>query len=111
MFYSVVKHAGSGDSTKEVWGEHEPQASVSPYFLSPFPTCVVTVKVRLAETTGDRHYSERTHSPCKFLILLFGHFYINKARLQKRRQLIGFFLSLFCMYSVISASVINIAVY
>ena len=35
---------------------------------------VVTVWVRFAEMTGDRHYSERAHSLCKFSVLLFGHF-------------------------------------
>ena len=44
---------------------------------------VVTVEVRFAEMTGDRHYSERAHSPRKFSTLLFGHFYKNKAPLQK----------------------------
>ena len=34
---------------------------------------VVTVEVRFAEMTGDRHSSEHAHSPCKFSILLFGH--------------------------------------
>ena len=32
---------------------------------------VVTVEVRFAEMTGDCHYNERAHSPCKFSILLF----------------------------------------
>ena len=27
------------------------------------------------EMTGDRHYSERAHSPCKLSILIFGRFY------------------------------------
>ena len=31
--------------------------------------------VRFAATTGDRHYSERAHPPCKFSMLLFGPFY------------------------------------
>ena len=35
----------------------------------------LTVEVRFAEMTGDRHYSERAHYPCKFSILLFGQFY------------------------------------
>ena len=35
----------------------------------------LTVEVRYAEMTGDRHYSERAHSPCKFSMLLFGQFY------------------------------------
>ena len=69
---------------------------------------VVTVEVQFAEMTGDRHYSERAHSPCKFSILIFGSFYKNKTRFQKQRQLIWCFLLLFYMYSVISASVINI---
>ena len=34
----------------------------------------LTVEVRFAEMTGHRHYSEQAHSPCKFSILLFGHF-------------------------------------
>ena len=32
----------------------------------------LTVEVRFAEMTGDRHYSELAHSPCKFSMLLFG---------------------------------------
>ena len=33
---------------------------------------IVTVEVRFAQMTGDRHYSEGTHFSCKFSILLFG---------------------------------------
>ena len=40
----------------------------------------VTIEVRFAEMTGDRYYSERVHSPCKFSK--------NKARLKKHRKLI-----------------------
>ena len=53
----------------------------------------------------------RAHSPCKFSILLFGHFYKNKTRLQKHRQLICRFRSLFYMYSLTIASVVYSAVY
>ena len=35
----------------------------------------LTVEVRFVEMTGDRHYSERAHFPCKFSMLLFGQFY------------------------------------
>ena len=35
----------------------------------------LTVEVRFAEMTGDRRYSERAHSPCKFSMLLFGQVY------------------------------------
>ena len=71
----------------------------------------ITIEVRFAEMIGNHHYNERVHTLCKSSILLFGQFYKNKVRLQKHRQLIWCFLSLFCMYSVISAFVINIAVY
>ena len=68
----------------------------------------VNVEARSADMMGAHNYSERAHSPCKFSILLFGHFYKNKASLQKRREYICCSNSLFYMYSVISASMINI---
>ena len=43
----------------------------------------VIVDVRFADC-----HMERAHSPCKFSLILFGHFYKNKARLQKHRQFI-----------------------
>ena len=38
MLCSVIKHAGSGESTKEVKGGYELQASVPLHFLSAHPT-------------------------------------------------------------------------
>ena len=52
--------------------------------------------------------NERTLHVSFQYLLIFGRFYKNKARFQKHRQLIWCFLPLFYMYSVISASVINI---
>ena len=37
----------------------------SKLFLISQRVSVVTVYVRFAEMTGDRHYNERAHSPCK----------------------------------------------
>ena len=56
---------------------------------------VVTVEVRFAEMTRDRHYSERAHSPFKFSILIFGRFSKNKARFQNTDSSCGVFFRRF----------------
>ena len=67
---------------------------------------VVTVEVRLTQITGDRLFAnERTLDPCKYLDI-----FIKKIKLvfKKHRHLIWCFSLLFYIYSVISASVLNI---
>ena len=69
-----------------------------------------TVEVQFAEMTEIAIVAnERTLHVSFQYLLIFGRFLDkNKARFQKHRQLIWCFLPLFYMYSVISASVINI---
>ena len=55
----------------------------------------LTFEVRFAEMTGDRHYSERAHSPCKFSMLLFGPFYKVKLVFKKTDSSIGVFFRCF----------------
>ena len=57
----------------------------------------VSVEVRFADMTGDRHYSERAHFPCKFSIslLLFGHFLTIKLVFKNTNSLFGVFFRCF----------------
>ena len=70
----------------------------------------LTVEVRFTEMTGDCHYSERTHSPCKFSMLFLDSFakLSSSSKTQTAYLVFSFVVS---HVSVISASVMNIAVY
>ena len=55
----------------------------------------LTVEVRYAEMTEDRHYSERAHSPCKFSMLLFRQFYKIKLVFKNTDSSFGVFFRCF----------------
>ena len=55
----------------------------------------LTVEVRFAEMTGDRHYSERAHSPCKFSMRFFGQFYKIKLVFKNTDNSFGVFFRCF----------------